>query len=141
MLKITIKIYEREWNRKNMNKVSLIFVIFILCTNAAAAVFVQVDENGNATYTNIAPEGVKDTSQTTDLEKKQIASPAVQTEQFKISSQEQSARDKKRYEILTDELNAEKRAYAEAQNKHNDEEKEVHMRNITLLEKEIGIKK
>lgn len=125
------------------NKIAnvLIFGIWILCTNAAAAVFVQVDENGNTTYSNIAPEGVKDTSQTTDFEKKQITPPAVQAEQFKISSQKQSARDKKRYEILTDELNAEKRAYSQALDKHNDEDKEVHMRNITLLEKEIGIKK
>ena len=124
-----------------MGKLVLILGIWIACTNAAAAVFVHVDENGNATYSNIVPEGVKDNSQTTDLGKKQNSPPAVETEQFKISSQEQSARDKKRNEILMDELNAEKRAYSEAENKHNDEEKEVHMRNITLLEKEIGNKK
>lgn len=170
-----------------MNKLLLICVI-LLASSAQAQIYKSVDADGHVTYSNVPIKGATklnielleqsetgnaDGAGNAEKEKKssgvtnrtKTASPSKFP---RVDPQTQGQRDDKRKKILQDELNAEKKALAEAKQAYQQgaetpevyrgangktfrnvakyEEKmqnlrndvDVHEKNIQLLEKELG---
>ena len=114
---------------------------------AGSGIFAQEDDSGNVTYTNIAPasdipRGTKSNLSVQNSTVTIAPTPKVKTSNnsiYKISAEVQSKRDDKRRTILLSELEQEQQALIVSQSKNDAVDADSHIRNISLLKKELGI--
>jgi hypothetical protein len=122
-----------------------LIIFFILPTLCMAEVYVKVDDNGNKIYTNINPSPLltphnEEIKNPTSTDKKQVGiSKSSALPQLRVTKAEQEGRDKKRFEILTNELSDENNNLEKAIIAKDLKAANAHSRNIKLLEKELGL--
>lgn len=122
-----------------MNKLICMLMLAVLgySESSCAEVFVRVDDAGNTTYTNI-----KDGADMQEPAESDVQVPSSKSSkaykkdpELVIAPEVQSARDKKRKEILQSELDSE---VALLKTDKDPDAKQSHERNIGLLKKELA---
>ena len=121
-----------------MNKFIFIFMLAVAgyANTSFAEVFVRVDDAGNATYTNIKDGADMQEPADSDVQMPSSKSSKAYKKdpELVIAPEVQSARDKKRKEILQSELDSE---VALLKTDKDPDAKQSHERNIGLLRKEL----